>query len=101
MRLDLIRHRLRLRHRNSHCCRQSGRPSGNTFIQGGEAVLRQALHMPALVTSRFNPDLEAAYTRVLKVGKPAKVTITAIMRKPLLIANALSLNNRPWSEKTA
>jgi transposase len=81
--------------------RQSGTWKGHAFIQGGRAFLRQALYMPALVASRFNPDLKAAYARLLKAGKPAKVAITAVMRKLLLIANALLRDNRLWSEKTA
>jgi transposase len=52
--------------------RQSGTWIGHAFIQGGRAFLRQALYMPALVASRFNPDLKAAYARLLKAGKPQK-----------------------------
>ncbi len=40
--------------------------------------------MPALVAARFNPDLKAKYQQLIEVGKPAKVGLTAIMRKLLL-----------------
>jgi transposase len=79
--------------------RQSGTWKGHAFIRGGRAFLRQALYMPALVACRFNPDLKAAYERFVKAGKPAKVAITAVMRKLLLLANALLRANRPWCEK--
>jgi transposase len=38
--------------------RQSGRWNGRAFIRGGRAGVRQALYMPALVATRFNPDLK-------------------------------------------
>ena len=56
----------------------------------------QALYMPALVASRFNPDLKAIYQRLKATGKPAKVAITAIMRKLVVLANALLSNRRNW-----
>jgi transposase len=80
--------------------RQSGTWKGHAFVHGGRASLRQALYMPALVAARFNAGFKAAYARLLKAGKPAKVAITAVMRKLLLIATALLRDNRPWSEKT-
>ncbi len=52
--------------------------------------------MPALVASRFNPDLKAIYQRLKATGKPAKVAITAIMRKLVVLANALLSNRRNW-----
>jgi len=57
--------------------------------------------MPALVAMRFNPDLKAKYAQLVGAGKPAKVAITAIMRKLIVIANALLKAGRPWMSKTA
>jgi transposase len=57
--------------------------------------------MPALVAARFNPDRKAKYARLTQTGKPAKVARTAIMRKLLVLANALLKANRPWTPKTA
>ena len=45
--------------------------------------------MPALVATRFNPDMKAKYKQLIKAGKPAKVALTAVMRKLILLANAL------------
>jgi len=81
--------------------RQSGRWTGKAFIRGGRANVRQALYMPALVAMRFNPDLKAKYTQLVGAGKPAKVAITAIMRKLIIMANALLKAGRPWIPKSA
>lgn len=81
--------------------RQSGRWTGRAFIRGGRANLRQALYMPALVAARFNPDLKAKYCQLREAGKPAKIAITAIMRKLLVLANALLRDNRKWRAKNA
>jgi len=81
--------------------RQSGRWTGHAFIRGGRAGVRQALYMPALVAMRFNPDLKAKYEQFIAAGKPAKVAITAIMRRIIVLANALLRAGRPWMPKTA
>jgi transposase len=52
--------------------RQSGRWTGRAFIRGGRASVRQALYMPALVAARFNPELKAKYTQLVKAGKARK-----------------------------
>lgn len=79
--------------------RDSGQWKGKRCIRGGRASLRQALYMPALVATRFNPDLKSKYRALIDAGKPAKVAITAIMRKLLLLANALLRDGRSWSPK--
>jgi len=77
--------------------RQSGNWTGRAFIRGGRANVRQALYMPALVAMRFNPDLKANYNRLVAAGKPPKKAITAIMRKLIVLANALLRDQRKWS----
>lgn len=79
--------------------RQSGRWTGRAFIAGGRAIVRQALYMPALVACRFNPDLSAKYNQLKAAGKLPKVAITAVMRKLIVLANALLKNNRKWTPK--
>ena len=61
--------------------RDSGKFKGKTFISGGRAEIRRALFMPATVARRFNPVLKEAYEKLMKIGKPYKVAMTAIMRK--------------------
>lgn len=79
--------------------RQSGRCIGRAFIRGGRPALRKALYMPALVAARFNPDLKACYRKLIAAGKPAKLAITAIMRKLIVLANTLLKQQRQWSPK--
>lgn len=81
--------------------RQSGTWRGKSFIQGGRATLRQALYMPAIVAMRFNPDLKRVYDRLIARGKHAKIAITAIMRKLVVLANALLRKDRLWTSKPA
>jgi transposase len=77
--------------------RQSGKWIGHAFIRGGRANVRHALYMPALVATRFNPDLKAKYDQLIAAGKPAKKAITAIMRKLIVLANALLRDRRKWA----
>ena len=78
--------------------RQSGSWKGHAYIRGGRAFLRQALYMPALVACKFNKDSRAVYQKLVQAGKPAKVAITAVMRKLVVLANALLRNDRLWAE---
>ncbi|MBZ9777291.1 IS110 family transposase [Mesorhizobium sp. CO1-1-8] len=77
--------------------RQSGQWKGKSFIRGGRSWCRQALYMPALVAIRFNQPLKIKYEALREAGKPAKLAITAIMRKLLILANALIRDDRKWS----
>ena len=81
--------------------RDSGQHRGKRFIRGGRSHLRQALYMPALVAVRFNTDLKAKYDALRNAGKPPKVAFTAIMRKLVILANALIRDGRTWSTKLA
>ena len=57
--------------------------------------------MPALVAARFNPDLKTVYQRLISAGKPPKVALTALMRKLVILANALLRDDRLWAERAA
>ncbi|MCD2185145.1 transposase [Rhizobium sp. GN54] len=81
--------------------RQSGNGIGRAFIRGGRANARQAIYMPALVAIRFNPELKAKYRQLKAAGKAPKVAITAIMRKIVVIANALLRDGRKWEASMA
>jgi transposase len=76
--------------------RQSGTWQGRAFIRGGRAQIRRALYMPALVAARFNPDLKETFDRLIAAGKPPKIAITAVVRKLLILANALLRQERKW-----
>jgi len=79
--------------------RQSGKWKGRSFIQAGRSIVRKALYMPALVAMRFNPHITAKYHALIQAGKMPKVAITAIMRKLIILVNALLKNNRKRATK--
>jgi transposase len=81
--------------------RQSGTWRGKSVIQGGRAGVRQTLYMPALVAIRYNPPLRRTYEAMRRAGKPAKLAIVAIMRRLLIIANALLRDGRHWTPEPA
>ena len=76
--------------------RDSGTLRGKRLVYGGRAPVRTVLYMAALVASRRNPAIRAFYARLRAAGKPAKVALTACMRKLLTILNAIARDGRPW-----
>jgi transposase len=96
--LGAIEHRCAARRAGlAPIARASGQRTGKRFIRGGRAHLRQALYLPALVAVRFNAAMKAKYHALLAAGKPPKVALTAIMRKLIILANALIRDGRMWS----
>jgi transposase len=78
--------------------RESGKWRGKRFVSGGRSVVRAALYMAALTASRCDPTLKAFYRRLVDQGKPAKLALTALMRKLLTVLNAIIRDNRPWRD---
>ncbi len=76
--------------------RDSGTLRGRRSIWGGRASVRAALYMAALVAARHNPVIAAFYKRLRDAGKPAKLALTACMRKLLVILNAILRDKRQW-----
>ncbi len=72
--------------------RESGQWHGRRSIGGGRAPVRRALYMAALVAARSNRQLKAFYERLRLAGKPAKVALTAVMRKLIVLMNQLLKN---------
>jgi transposase len=70
----------------------SGQLKGQRHIAGGRFRLRCALYMAALSAARANPILRAFYQRLRAAGKPAKVALTAVMRKLFILLNHLLKN---------
>jgi transposase len=79
----------------------SGDGQGLRKIQGGRAHVRRALYMAAVTAARCNPDLKAFYGRLITKGKEAKLALTAVMRKLVILASALIRENRTWTAKHA
>ncbi len=67
----------------------SGKASLPRHIAGGRAIMRQSLYMAAVVAITHN-DRIASYAKGLRQrGKPPKLVITAVMRKIVIILNAI------------
>jgi transposase len=74
----------------------SGKRHGARHVRGGRADVRAALDMAALSAARSNPVLKAFHDRLKARGKKAKVILTAVARKLLVLANAVWRDRRPW-----
>lgn len=72
--------------------RDSGQHRGQRHIHGGRAALRRVLYMAALTATVHNPILKAFYKRLRQNGKPAKLALTAVMRKLIILLNRLLKN---------
>jgi transposase len=68
--------------------RDSGRMRGKRAIYGGRRLVRHGLYMAALVAARHNPILRQFYLRLRAAGKPAKLALTATLRKLLIALNS-------------
>jgi transposase len=76
--------------------RDSGLMRGRRTVWGGRHQVRSALYMAALSATRFNPAIRAFYQRLVAVGKPKKLALTAAMRKLVVILNAILRTGTPW-----
>lgn len=81
--------------------RDSGFQRGRRTIWGGRAEVRSVLYMATLAATRGDNPIAAFHRRLVAQGKPAKVALTAAMRKLLTILNALMKQNQPWSPQHA
>lgn len=78
----------------------SGTLRGRRKCWGGRSHLRAVLYMAAVAGTRFNPVLRACYRRLRAAGKPAKVALTACMRRLITILNAMVKTQQPWRAPT-
>ena len=72
--------------------RESGQWHGRRSIGGGRPQVRRALYMAALVAARANRQLKEFYQRLRLAGKPAKIALTAVMRKLIVLMNHVLKN---------
>ena len=79
--------------------RDSGRHRGQRRTIGGRSSVRKVLYMAALTATQRNPTIKAFYERLRAAGKPAKVALTACMRKLLTILNAITKTGRSWEPR--
>ena len=67
----------------------------------GNASLRAALYMPALVARRYNPVLKAFGDRLAAAGKSKMAVIGAVMRKLLVLAYGVVKSGVPFDAEYA
>ena len=77
--------------------RDSGTMRGKRAICGGRTRVSAMLYMGTLVATRYNPVIRALYQRLVEVGKPKKVALTAWMRTLLTILNATVRTGQRWN----
>ena len=66
------------------------------MIAGGRTHVRNVLYMATLTAVRYNPQVAALYQRLRANGRPAKLALTACMRKLLVILNAVARDKKRW-----
>ena len=69
---------------------------GQRTVWGGRQQVRSALDMAVLVASRFDPAIRAFHQRLASAGKAKKRALTAALRKPVVILNAILRTGTPW-----
>jgi transposase len=62
----------------------------------GSSRIRKAFYLCAVVASRFNPNLKAAYQDLLARGKPKKLALIAIARRLIHIAFGVLRSGKPF-----
>jgi transposase len=79
--------------------RDSGKMRGKRAIWGGRARLRACLYMAAVAAARgSNPVIAGFYQRLRLAGKPAKLALTACMRKLVVVLNAMLRTDTAWKQ---
>ena len=79
----------------------SGRHQGYRAIRGGRGPVRRVLYLAALSAIRYNDDLKRFYQGLCNRGKTGKVALVAVMRKLLLLLNAIARRGTPWVQHQA
>lgn len=80
--------------------RDSGGFKGQRHISGGRLRVRRPLYMAAVSVMRGETDLAAFGKRLIDAGKPFKIAATAVMRKLVLLANAVLARGAPYQANT-
>jgi len=75
---------------------ESGTLRGRRIGWGGRAQVRAVLYMSTGAALRWNRVIRSFYDRLRGAGKPAKVALTACMRKLLTILNAMVRSQTRW-----
>jgi transposase len=82
--------------------RDSGKERGRRHIFAGRGQVRACLFMAARAAIAHHAVFKTFAERLIKRGKPYLVAVTAVMRKLIVILNAMLKANEPWKHaKTA
>jgi len=79
--------------------KESGTYKGVSRIQDGRAAPRKAVYMASLSSTRYNPVLAQFYKKLISKGKPCKVALVAVMRRMIVILNAMLRDQTMWNPK--
>jgi transposase len=79
----------------------SGRWRGKRKIRAGRPQVRAPLYVACLSMIQCNKPLRAFYRRLVAGGKEKKIALIAVMRKLVVIANAMVKAGKPWTEAEA
>ena len=79
--------------------RDSGVAKGTRRIAGGRRRPRDLLFMAAPAATRCDAEMAAFHARLVGKGKKHKVAIVAVMRKLVIVANALLRDGREWKAR--
>lgn len=66
-------------------------------VAGGRRVLRHLMFQGALFAAHRDPSPKSFADRLFKAGKQHKAIITAVTRKLVTVANALSKSRQKWA----
>ena len=75
-----------------------GRPR---LSKAGSATIRAKLYLPAVVTTRFNPQIRDLYQRLIARGKSKMAAIGAAMRKLVHMCFGVLKHQQPYSPMAA
>jgi transposase len=75
----------------------SGQQRGQRRIWGGRATVRRVLYMGALAGISKHAVFGDYYQGLLARGKAKKVALVAVMRKMVVMLNAMVKQNQPWN----
>lgn len=68
---------------------QSGNKNAYRRTRGGRPEVKKSLFMAAMVAAKHNKTLKAFYARLIQNAKKPILALTAVMRKLIIIANAV------------
>jgi len=75
---------------------ESGKKKGRARVRNGRHGVRKMLYMASLSASRYDKKMKEFYDNLIQRGKPKKVALVAVMRKMLVIMNAMVQKNEPY-----